>query len=457
MSTNNALKLGHWTVLRDPYYPNEDLEIIEAEYQVMPESCPRCGVVGRPYRHGTKVVSYRDSPSHGHQAVIEARIVRFKCRECGETFMQPLPDMDESRRMTKRLFNYIVKQGIRQNYSEVARHIGMNEKTVRNICEEHVNMVRQRMLDEAPIILGIDEMKLGGYKRTVFIDVAGKRLMDLIETMTRKAVDRWLYLMPHKENVRIVTIDMWGPYRAACRAIIPQARIIVDKWHIVSKANDALDRVRSRHRRIIKDKRNPHRGRLLLHTKPEKLSPMRRMVLDAVVANTPLIGDAWRAKEGFYDIWKADDRAAAEARYDAWKAGIPASVRPEFGKLVITVDNWREEIFTYFEHRFTNAYTEARNRLVKDIQREGRGYRFDRLRAKAILQEPLTSVPLALCESCLGLMPKTKFLSIDHLMPKYWKPPKPMRRANWLCSECHQRFHTEMEIDHVIDSTSKSE
>ncbi len=456
MSTNNALKLGFWTVLRDPYYPNEDLEIIEAEYQVMPDSCPKCGGF-KLYRHGTKVVKYRDAPGQGHQALIEARVIRFKCRDCGETFMQPLPDMDEKRRMTKRLFHYIVKQGIRQNYSEVARHIGMNEKTVRNICEEHVDMVRQMMLDEGPLILGIDEMKLGGHKRTVFIDVAGKSLMDLIETMNRKAVDRWLYLMPHKERVRLVTIDMWGPYRAACKAIIPQARIVVDKWHIVSKANDALDRVRSRHRRIIKDKRNPHRGRLLLHTKPERLSPMRRMVLDAVVVNTPLIGDAWRAKEGFYDIWKADDRAAAEARYDAWKVGLPASIKPEFGKLVITVDNWREEIFTYFEHRLTNAYTEARNRLVKDIQREGRGYRFDRLRAKAILQEPITSVPLAVCESCLGLMPKTDFLSIKHMMPKYWKPPKRMGTLPWLCSECHRRFHTEMEIDHVSHSTSKSE
>jgi transposase len=456
MSTNNALKLGHWTVLHDPHFVNDDLEVITAEYQVMPDHCPKCGGV-RLYRHGTKVVKYRDSPSHGHQAVIEARIVRFKCRECGETFMQPLPDMDENRRMTKRLFNYIVKQGIRQNYSEVARHIGMNEKTVRNICEEHVNMVRQRMLDEGPLILGIDEMKLGGHKRTVFIDVAGKRLLDLIEVMNRRAVDRWLYLMPNKERVRLVTIDMWGPYRAACRAIIPQARIIVDKWHIVSKANDALDRVRSRHRRIIKDKRNPHRGRLLLHTKPERLSPMRRMVLDAVVANTPLIGDAWRAKEGFYDIWKAADRAAAEARYDAWKAGLPASIKPEFGKLVITVDNWREEIFTYFEYRFTNAYTEARNRLVKDIQREGRGYRFDRLRAKAILQEPLTSVPLVLCESCLGLQPKTEFIKPKHILPMFPLPPDRPLNLMIMCRECNSRFHTEMEIDHVSRSTSESE
>lgn len=31
------------------------------------------------------------------------------------------------------------------------------------------------------------------------------------------------------------------PYRAAVKAVLPQARIVVDKFHVVRMANDALE------------------------------------------------------------------------------------------------------------------------------------------------------------------------------------------------------------------------
>lgn len=448
---NNALMLRGWTVLDEPHINDDGERCFTAEYTVLPEACPNCGVLGRLYRHGVKTVTYKDIPAYGHQSVIEVKVVRFKCRDCGKTAMQDLPDMDTRRRMTTRLLAYISDQGVRKTFSAVARDVGLDEKTVRNICEDHMEKVFKHHVIDAPLILGVDEMKLGERKRTIFIDIGERKLLDLIDAMNRGRVDQWLYRLPNKERVKLVTMDMWGPYRAACTAILPNARVVVDKWHVVSKANDALDRVRSRHRRIISDRRNPHKGRLLLQTAERNLSPMRRMVLDGVLANTPLIRDAWTCKEGFYAIWNTKDRTEAEGRYDAWKAAIPSSVREEFGKLAKTVDNWREEIFTFFELPFTNAYTEARNRLVKDLQRDGRGYSFEKLRAKAILMAPLTSEPLILCESCLGVFPKSAFLTTHHIRPVSKTPKdRPMR----LCANCHRRFHILREDAHVIDSTS---
>lgn len=34
--------------------------------------------------------------------------------------------------------------------------------------------------------------------------------------------------------------------------------------------------------------------------------------------------------------------------------------------------NWREEIFAYFDHRYTNATTEALNGVIKTVNRTGR-------------------------------------------------------------------------------------
>jgi transposase len=282
-----------------------------------------------------------DIPTFGKPLVISAEVNRYRCRECGATSMQELPAMDSQRRMTKRLVDYVLQQGIDQSYSAVARHIAVDEKTVRQMCLANVQSVVKTNLTEAPIILGIDEVHLAKAKRTVFVDVAGRRFLDMIETMSKAAVTQWLSWMPHRDRVRIVTIDMWGPYKEVAEALLPNAIIVVDRFHVVKKIEEALRDVRTRVRKGAKGKarKNPRRGRILLHKRPEKLSPMRRMMLDALLANEPMLKVGWETKEAFHAIWKATDRAAAEKAFDDWKAAIPASVAAEFGAVASTVEN----------------------------------------------------------------------------------------------------------------------
>ena len=51
--------------------------------------------------------------------------------------------------------------------------IELDEKTIRNICDDYMGSVIRNHEIYAPTILGIDEMKLGERKRTIFIDVDG--------------------------------------------------------------------------------------------------------------------------------------------------------------------------------------------------------------------------------------------------------------------------------------------
>jgi transposase len=446
---NNAIWLENWTVTA--LRREADEAVAEASYDIETRDCPKCGAADRLYRHGTKLVQYRDIPTFGKPLTIKAEVARYKCRECGKTSMQHLSGMDGKRRMTSRLIDYIIEQGIDQSYSAVARHVNVDDKTVWNICEEQVQRVVKRNMTEPVIILGIDELTIRKQKRTVFVDVANRKLLDLIESMSKTAVSHWLSWMPNRDRVRIVTIDMWGPYAEVAEALLPNAIIVTDKFHVVKKANEALDSVRSRFRKGAKGKlkKNPRRGRIIMHKRPEKLSVRRRVFLDALLANNPLLKDGWETKEGFYAIWGAETRADAEQRFDAWKASIPDSVKAEFAPLGETVENWRKQVFNYFDYRFTNAYTESRNRLMKDFNRVGRGYDFYRLRAKALLQKPITSKPLVLCESCLGVFPDW-FPLERHTDPMTGNTMR-------ICASCHRRFHTAKLILHEINSTPKSE
>lgn len=68
---------------------------------------------------------------------------------------------------------------------------------------------------------------------------------------------------------------------------------------------------------------------------------------------------------------------------------MSSNYKDAYKDLVRAVDNWHVEIFNYFDKRLTNAYTESINSIIRQVERMGRGYSFDALRAKILFDEKL--------------------------------------------------------------------
>ncbi len=191
----------------------------------------------------------------------------------------------------------------------------------------------------------------------------------------------YLMKMKDRQKVKIVSMDMWNPYRAAVKAVLPQARIVVDKFHVVRMANDALEKVRKGLRKELmpSQSRTLKGDRKILLKRAHEVSNRERLIMETWTGAFPQLLAAYEHKERFYGIWDATTRPQAEAALDEWIATIPKGQKEVWSDLVRAVGNWREEIMTYFETDMpvTNAYTESINRLAKDKNREGRGYSFE--------------------------------------------------------------------------------
>lgn len=83
-------------------------------------------------------------------------------------------------------------------------------------------------------------------------------------------------------------------------------------------------------------------------------------------------------------IWDHQNRPSAEAAYGQWLANVSTEMKPTFKDLLSAMANWHDEIFAYFEQPITNAYTEAVNGLAKGMNRMGRGYSFEVIRARML-------------------------------------------------------------------------
>lgn len=481
----DILDLEGWSVIEKRRVGDE--YEIEAEYTVQPAACLKCGVIGSLYRHGPKPIIYRDSPIRGMPVRLVAKAQRFKCRECGGTFIQPLGGIHPEMRMTARCAEFIQDQCLLDAFKRISDHVGCDDKTIRTIAHGYIDRLNAGYKPWLPEWLGIDETMIDGVQRCVITDVVNRVPIDMLPDRDLPTVTQWLYQFRDRRVVKGLAIDMWRPYKTAAHTVFPGLPVIIDKFHLVRMANTAMDNVRIA---MAKDQtkvvgRDWMRRKALLRMRYKNLDEKGRFNLQMWLDNEPEVAIAYRLKEAFYDIYDAPTKEVAARLLDDWRASVPARMRKtkkDFKPLMTCTANWRDEMLAYFDHRISNGYTEALNGVAKVINRAGRGYSFEVLRARLLfsktyrpieiepenLPEPeiafVEAKPVGMrsvrqmllakfqnrCQSCMGIY-EPEQLYVTRMGPLFFD--EPMVNTTLMCGNCKVRFHTEGVSRHDSAST----
>ncbi len=381
--TRNILNFSSYNVT-DVHEDEHDYQI-SADSIHAPVACSYCqshNLIG----FGRREQLINDLPIHGKRVGIYVNARRMKCRSCNKTFTEELPDIDTSHKMTQRLVKWIGEQSINRTFISVAEEVGIAESTVRTIFRNYINQLEEQIRFETPKWMGIDEIHIIKKPRCVISNIEHNTAVEVLWDRTKKTVMNYLQRLENRDKVRYVAMDMWKPYRDAIQAVLPDATIVIDKFHVVRMANDALEKIRKEHRSQLnqKQRRGLMRERYVLLKRRHALNQEDAFKLDGWSSNYPILGAAYDAKEAFFGIWDLDSKDDAQNAYESWKSGLPEEIKPGYSDLIRAVDNWHQHIFTYWDHPVTNAYTESLNSLIRIMSRLGRGYSFEALRAKIL-------------------------------------------------------------------------
>lgn len=375
---------------------------IGAEVDTVPAVCKKCG--GTDFgSHGAdkEAQVFVDQPIRDHAVTVLVTRKRFRCKACGKTASQPLPQMalegmedGETRsggatgyRMTKRAVDYVGKAGLHKTFVDVSREVGVDDHIVRRIVSDHIRRLEKQIVFETPEWLGLDEIHILDKVVGVATSIDRHTLVNLLPDRTDKVLGKWIENLPDKDLVKVVAIDMWRPYAAMVEKYLPNAVLVIDRFHVVRMANEALDDVRKAVQRTLtkEDRIALKHERKALYARESKLDKKGRAAMEKWTGGHPLLGDIWAAKELYMNIWDtAPSSAKAMAMYDEWVTMLPEALHQPLFPLTRAMVNWREPIFRYFDNRITNAYTEALNSVTRVVNRVGRGYTFDVLRAKML-------------------------------------------------------------------------
>lgn len=271
--TTNMLNLPNIKIL-DMKESEYDYRFLVESTALSPSHCPKCGTIANLYKHVKKQQLFFDLPMHAKRVGIYVNRQRYKCKECKETFFENLPDMGVNRSVTNRPINWIQEASLEKTFTSFAYDIGVDEKTVRNIFNNYVVELEAETEFRTPRWLGLDEVHLLKNYRFVVTDVENRAVIDILRKRNKSVVIDYLSKLQGIDKVELVAMDMWRPYRDAVNIVIPHAKIVIDKFHVVKLANEALEKIRKANREKVsaKELRQLMRDRYVLLTRRRDLN-----------------------------------------------------------------------------------------------------------------------------------------------------------------------------------------
>jgi transposase len=353
-----------------------------------------------------------DLPCGGGQVAVQWRKRRWRCRTQAckrQSFTEQVAQVPAGMRTTTRLRTALavaVEDG--RDQSEVAAAHEVSWPTVQRAVIVHGAV---ELVEPEPVrVLGMDETRFGRPRwlpdghhddgrirwvrtdpwETGFVDITGEQsLLGQVDGRTSAAVKAWLDARSEafRAGIEVVVIDPHAGYAAAVRAVLPDAAIAVDHFHLIMLGNKAVTAVRQRVTRDLLDRRGRTTDpvwanrRLLLRGRERLSEPALARMWNGCVDHDPSgqILSAWIGKEELRALCAtaAQGGHPSEIRdrlYAFYRWCADAQI-PELTTLAETIETWWPAIEVFLTTGITNARTEGTNRLIKQVKRAACGFR----------------------------------------------------------------------------------
>jgi len=204
-------------------------------------------------------------------------------------------------------------------------------------------------------------------------------VLDVLPDRNKETLEKWLDERGKAwcEAVEVACSDMWDAYQRVAAEKLPNAKRIVDRFHVMKNLNDALTKAqRTIQKEADEDTKEILKGsRWQLVKNKQNLKAEERQKLDKMLETSPELKACYELKEDFRDLFnQALDYQSAEERLLDWVARVEASSFRALQSFVKTLRNWWQQIPNYFVGRHNNGFAEGVNLKIKMLNRRGYGY-----------------------------------------------------------------------------------
>ena len=256
---------------------------------------------------------------------------RLECRRCG-IHVEHLPWALGKRPVTVSFAWFLASWAKLLSWREVSQRFQTSWESVFRSVEMAVIWGRARMDLTGISALGVDEIywKKRKFLTLVYqINEGMKRLLFVVEDREEKSLRKFFVWFGKERSalIEFVCSDMWKPYLNVIAKYAPNALNILDRYHVASKMNKALDEVRAKETRALASRARAQGAKVVLtHSRgcllkrPENLTEGQAVKLKELLSYNLRTMRAYLLKEEFQLFWEYVSPTWAEKFMEQWTA-----------------------------------------------------------------------------------------------------------------------------------------
>ena len=360
---------------------------IQAKLDYPAPSCPHC--------HGKMIKYDFQKPSKiplleqaGTPTLLRLKKRRFQCKSCRRVTVAETSIVEKNCQISN-----LVRQKVTQLLTEkvsltyIARRLRVSTSTVYRKLDQ---FTFKEHYDKLPAVMSWDEF---GFKKGELAFVAQNyetnELITILDNRRQTTIRNYFLKYPLKvrQQVQFITMDMSGAYIPLARKLFPNAKIVLDRFHIIQHLGRAFLKTRiaimnqfdkrslsyralKNHWRLFqKDSRKLSLNSFYSKTFRQTLAPHE--VVEKTLVFSKELTD-------YYTLYQLLLFHFQEKRVDEFFELIEenrSKVNHYFQTVFRTFLRHKQYIQNALETDYSNAKLEATNKLIKDIKRLGFGFR----------------------------------------------------------------------------------
>ena len=224
---------------------------IHAKLTYRPQACAQCGAVNHDYsiyKNGTQSSRITMPMTGIYPTYLLLKKQRFKCTECGETFVAQTSLVKENCFISNTIrAGIVIASSKAQSVKDISNHHNVSEATTQRLITEEAKQYHP-YYHWLPKNLSFDEFS---YRKShmafEYINAGTGQFLDILpsrKTRDIKAHFLGRYSLKSRKKVETITVDMNAGYIGLIPAIFPQAKIIIDRFHLIQLLNRSMNKTR---------------------------------------------------------------------------------------------------------------------------------------------------------------------------------------------------------------------
>ncbi len=354
--------------------------------------CRKCGGT-ITYKHGLdEPITVPHFDILGKRVFIIVSPIRFRCFYCDDypTTTQKFPWRAGKSPYTRDFEKYILKQLINSTIEDVSKKENIGYYSIVGILDRSISSdIDWNELTDI-MTLGLDEISLRkGHKDFVTIvsaiNLKGElNILAVLPGRDEDTVSPFLKSIPEeiKANITSACIDMYLSYRNSIKSALPNATIVIDRFHVAKAYRKCFDDLRKKELARLKkelpkaEQKDIKNTMWPLRKREDVLDDEEKSSVEAFFEHSEVLRSAYRFREDLTDIF--DDNFTpdeAKIEIDKWKEDVKASGLNCYDSFFTTLDNWGPFILNYFKERLSSGFVEGLNNKAKVLKRRCYGIR----------------------------------------------------------------------------------